>query len=305
MAGQQRPAEHSLRYFLGNRKRRRMQAIALLFIAPVLVYTVLFRFLPMIGSFFLSFTDYNMLSAPKWLGVQNYFRLFRYDLFWIALRNTAQYALEVLPLNIAISLGLAILVNKPLRGMAVFRTLFYLPVLTSIVAASMIWLWIYNDRLGVLNSLLEMVGWQPIDWVGDPRIALHSLVAMRVWKGVGWNMVIYLAGLQSIPRDVCEAARIDGAAGFTFFRRITWPLVLPVTFYILIMGLISTFQTFGEIYAMTHGGPLDATTTVGYLIYRQAFDYFEMGAASSTAFVLFGIILALSMANRRFARNPY
>ncbi len=276
--------------------------IPYMFILPVILLTLLFKFIPIGISLSLSFTDYDMLSNPRWVGLANYaYLLSDNDLFWRSLRNTAQYSLEVLPANIIISLFLAILVNQKLRGMAFFRTIFYLPVVTSIIAVSMIWLWIYNHQVGLLNSILDLFGLGPLEWLRNPKLSLHSLAIMRIWKGVGWNMVIYLAGLQGIPAYIYEAATIDGASSWTQFRRLTWPLLRPVTYYIIVMGLISTFQSFGEIYAMTQGGPLDSTTTLGYLIYQQAFQYWEMGKASATAFILFGLILALSVAQNRFA----
>lgn len=278
---------------------RKLQRVGLLFIMPVVLYTVIFRFAPMVASLYLSFTRYNALQPAQWVGWRNYARIFESDLFWTALKNTALYSLEVLPLNVAISFGLALLVNRKIRGIALFRTIFYLPVVTSIVAVSMIWMWLYDYDLGLINLLLEYAGLGPYDWLGDPNLALHSLVVMRVWKGVGWNMVIYLAALQEIPAELYEAAAIDGASSWKRMLKITWPLLRPVTFYITVMGIISTFQTFGEIYTMTKGGPLDSTTTVGYLIYRQAFDQFQMGQASATSFVLLGVILALTLVNNK------
>ena len=272
--------------------------MGLLFVAPVVAYVLVIHFIPIASSLYLSFTDYNVLSRPKWVGIANYVKLlFDDSLFWTAMRNTAQYSLEVLPLNIAISLGLALLANRATRGIVIFRTLFYLPVVTSIIAVSMIWLWLYQPQSGLINLLLGKLGIGPIDWLGTPGLALHSLVIMRVWKGVGWNMVIYLAGLQGIPQYLYEAAEIDGASAVSRLRYITWPLLKPVTYYIIVMGLISTFQTFGEVYAMTGGGPLDSTTTVAFLIYQRAFQYYEMGEASAVAFLLFLVILGLSLAN--------
>lgn len=278
--------------------------MGLLFVAPVVAYVLVIHFIPIASSLYLSFTDYNVLSRPKWVGIANYVKLlFDDSLFWTAMRNTAQYSLEVLPLNIAISLGLALLVNRATRGIVIFRTLFYLPVVTSIIAVSMIWLWLYQPQSGLINLLLGKLGIGPIDWLGTPGLALHSLVIMRVWKGIGWNMVIYLAGLQGIPQYLYEAAEIDGASGISRLRYITWPLLKPVTYYIIVMGLISTFQTFGEVYAMTGGGPLDSTTTVAFLIYQRAFQYYEMGEASAVAFLLFLVILGLSLANIGYFQN--
>lgn len=295
--------EGSWAYYWSNQRRRRAMLVAWAFVAPVFLYTLVFRVAPVLASFFLSFTEYNMLTSPKWVGLENYVHLVTNDpLFWRALRNTAQFAVEVLPLNIAISLALAILVNHQLRGIIVFRVFYYLPVVTSIIAVSMIWLWVYEPETGLLNLLLDAIfpGIEPIRWLKEPGLALHSLVIMRVWKGVGWNMVIYLAGLQGIPQYLYEAARIDGAPSWQQFRHITWPMLRPVTYYILVMGIIGVFQTFGEVYAMTKGGPLDSTTTVGYLIYQRAFDYLQMGSASALSFALFGIIFALSAANIKY-----
>ncbi len=294
-------ASHSVSSYWKNRARRHTMLMGYLFVAPMALYVLIVHFIPIASSLYLSFTDYNILTAPKWVGVANYVKLlFRDDLFRRAMRNTAQYALEVLPLNIAISLALALLVNRATRGIVIFRTLFYLPVVTSIIAVSMIWLWLYEPRSGLINLILGKLGVGPVNWLGSPALALHSLVLMRVWRGVGWNMVIYLAGLQGIPQYLYEAAEIDGASGLGKFRYITWPMLKPVTYYIIVMGLISTFQTFGEVYAMTGGGPLDSTTTVAFLVYQRAFQYFEMGEASAVAFLLFGVILVLSLVNIRY-----
>lgn len=283
------------------RSRRRSHPAAYLFIAPVLLYVAVTSFVPMGMSLYLSFTDYTMLQPPRWTGLYNYRVLLgQGGQMWIALRNTFQYALEVLPINIICSLGLAVLVNRRLRGITLFRTAYYLPVVTSMVAVSMIWMWIYDYDSGLLNNLLGALGIDQVRWLTSPKMALHSLAIMRVWKGIGWNMVIYLAGLQGIPRHLYEAAMIDGAGPWRQFTSITWPMLRPVTYYVLTMGLISTFQTFTEVYAMTRGGPLDSTTTVGYLIYKLAFDYMEMGKASALAFMLFIIIFTLSLINVKF-----
>lgn len=296
----------SWRYFWNNPGRRRVMLMAYLFIAPVVLYVFVTSFIPMFTSLYLSFTRYNALSAAKWIGLANYRDiLFRDTLFWRALRNTAQYSLEVLPVNIALSLGLAILINRKLRGITLFRTLYYLPVVTSAIAVSMIWMWLYERNLGLINLLLDQFGIGPVDWLGKPGLALHSIAAMRVWKGIGWNMVIYLAGLQGIPQYLYEAAMLDGASTWQQFRKITWPMLKPVTYYVITMGLISTLQAFTELYAMSRGtgGPLDSTTTIGFLIYQQAFQYYEMGKASAIAFILFVAIFALSLINVKFFQS--
>ncbi|HEY8426139.1 MAG TPA: sugar ABC transporter permease [Limnochordales bacterium] len=297
-------ATTGIRAYWKDRNKRYTASMGYLFVLPVVIYVVVVHFLPIASSLYLSFTRYTILSRPVWVGLANYARLLTDDpLFWRAMRNTAQYALEVLPLNIAISIGLALLVNRATRGVVLFRTLFYMPVITSIIAVSMIWLWLYEPRSGLLNLLLDQVGLGPVQWLGDPRLALHSLVLMRVWRGVGWNMVIYLAGLKGIPQEYYEAAEMDGASPWRKFIHITWPALKPITYYVIVMGLISTFQTFGEVYAMTAGGPLDSTTTVAYLIYQRAFQYYEMGEASSMAFTLFLVIFGLSLVNVRYFQS--
>ena len=194
-----------------------------------------------------------------------------------------------------ISLLLALLVNSRMKGMAVFRAIYYLPVITPMVAASMIWLWLYDPQTGLFNFLLSLFNLSPVNFLKDPGTALHSVAAMRVWRGAGWNMLIYLAGLQGIPKALYEAASIDGANRFRSFIKITLPLLRPVHLYVLTVGLISTLQTFTEVYVMTAGGPLESTTTVGLLIYRAAFDYMDMGYASAMSFILGIIIMSLSV----------
>ncbi|WP_187119784.1 carbohydrate ABC transporter permease [Numidum massiliense] len=200
-------------------------------------------------------------------------------------------------MNIAISLGLALLVNRALRGITIFRAAYYIPVVTSIIAASMIWMWLYDPNNGLINYIVTSLGFKPQLWLNDPDIALQALVAMRVWKGVGWNMVIFLAGLQAIPKTLYEAAAIEGANRWKSFWRVTWPLLTPTTFFVFVMATLSTFQTFGEIYAMTQGGPTGSTTTIVYLIFVYGFERYEMGYASAIAFVLFAIIFVLTLLN--------
>ncbi|MBE3574253.1 MAG: sugar ABC transporter permease [Firmicutes bacterium] len=291
----------SLSAYWRNRTRREQMLTGYAFVAPIVLYTLVTGFIPVVSSLYLSFTNYNMMTPARWIGLQNYVQvLFHDSLFWRAMLNTAQYSLEVLPLNVLFSLCLALLVNQKLRGITIFRTLYYLPVVTSSIAVSMIWLWLYNKNSGLINLFLGLFGLGPVDWLGTPGLALHSLVLMRVWKGIGWNMVIYLAGLQGIPKYLYEAADIDGASGWKKFSQVTWPSLRPVTYYIVVMGLISTFQTFAEIYAMTNGGPLGSTTTVAYLIYQRAFGAFDMGNASAVSFILFVVIFGLSLVNVKY-----
>lgn len=285
-------------------KLKRKQALAAyVFIAPAYVLFTVFLFVPVVWALYLGFTNYDIFTRSDWVGLDNFAALMENKQFWQALRNTSLFAFEVIPLNIAISIGLALLVNRTIKGISLFRAAYYLPVVTSIIAVSMIWLWLYDPRNGLFNYFLEQVGLPAQTWLKDPDLALHSLVLMRIWKGVGWNMVIFLAGLQAIPKPLYEAAAIEGANRWQRFWRITWPLLAPTTFFVFIMAIISTFQTFGEIYTMTQGGPVGSTTTVVYLIFTYGFDRFEMGMASAIALVLFVIILALSLFNMLFVQK--
>lgn len=269
------------------------------FVLPGLLYLVLTHLAPTLYALYLSFTRYDpaQRGGPEWLGLDNYARLLVDPQAVRALLVTAQFALEVIPLNIVFALALALLLNAASRRLSSLRAAFFLPSVASAVVVSLIWLWLYEPTFGLLNQAFKAVGLGPMPWLSDPNWALHSLVIMRVWRGVGWNAVIYLAALQTIPEDVKEAGRVDGANDWQVFRYITWPLLTPVTIYVVVTGLISTFQTFAEPFVMTKGGPLESTTTVGVLIYRQAFEYGEMGLASATSFLLAIVIFALALLN--------
>lgn len=283
--------------FWSSRLERKKVLAAYAFITPAYLLFVVFLFIPIIWAFYLSFTGYTIFSPGEFIGIENYQRLINNNEFRQALWNTTYYALMVIPLNLVISLCLALFVNIPLKGMSFFRASYYIPVVTSIIAASMIWMWLYDSNNGLINFVLIKLGFNPQSWLNNPNLALPALAVMRVWKGVGWNMVIFLAGLQSIPKTLYEAAKIEGAGMWKSFRHITWPLLAPTTFYVFVMATISTFQTFGEIYAMTSGGPVGSTTTLVYLIFVYGFERYQMGFATAIAFALFFIIFILTMIN--------
>lgn len=283
--------------FWNNKQKRQEAFTGYLFILPSYILFIVFLLIPVIWAFYLSFTNYNIFTPGNWIGVENYSRLIDDAAFRKALVNTTYYALMVIPLNIAISLSLAVLVNKEIKGIAIFRSAYYVPVVTSIIASSMIWMWLYDANNGLINYVLEFFGVAPQKWLNDPNLALPALAMMRIWKGVGWNMVIFLAGLQAIPKTLYEAAAIEGANRTRQFWNITWPLLTPTTFFVFVMATISTFQTFGEIYAMTSGGPVSSTTTLVYVIFVYGFERYEMGYASAIAFMLFAIIFLLTLLN--------
>lgn len=280
-------------------RRGRLSAQAragLLFIAPALLYLSLVQVVPILYALYLSFTDYSPIArgAPNWVGAANYVAMLTSPEFHNALSVTLRFAAAVIVLNIAVALGLALLLEFASRQLRWLQVVIFLPVVTSITAVSIVWMLLYDPTFGLLNQLLSAVGLPGQPWLASVAWALPSLVIMRVWRGAGWNAVIYRAALQNIPKDLIQAAQIDGATNWQIFRFIILPLLRPVTLYIVIVGLVSTLQTFAEVFIMTGGGPLGSTTTIGFLIYRQAFEHNQIGLASATSFVLFLVIFLLS-----------
>lgn len=295
------------------------------FIAPATAIILIFAILPVIAAFLLSFTRYDIITPPRWIGFANYRHLLHDALFFKSLGNTLYYTIGVIPAGMTLSLLLALTLNRLLRGISFFRAAYYLPVVTSLVAVSMIWMWIYSPAdYGLLNylvtstaGLIQSIGelcsidvltrtdFLRRSWLGDPSLAMPAIIVMSIWKGLGYNMVIYLAGLQSIPEEIYEAATIDGAGRWTKFRHVTWPLLKPTTFFIIVTSVIGASQVFGQVYVMTNGGPNNTTTTIVHQIFQNAFSFLRMGYAAAMAFVLFLIIFAISMLNWRFFRAEH
>jgi len=251
---------------------------------------------PFIASLYLSFTEYSVLSSPKWIGLDNFIRALTDDrLFWKSVWNTVYYAGVSVPLGLIMGFSVALVLNSKIRGVTIYRTCFYLPSIVPSVASAVLWLWLLNaSRIGLLNYALGKVGIEPINWLGDPAMAKPSLILMSLW-GVGGGMIIYLAGLQSIPEHLYEAAEIDGANWWQRLHRITIPLMTPTIFFNLIMGIIGSFQVFNAAFIITQGGPANATLFYMLYLYNNAFSYFKMGFASALAWMLFVIILALTV----------
>jgi multiple sugar transport system permease protein len=247
----------------------------------------------MLASIYLSLTTYKMIQPPVWIGLANYTRMIGDDLVWHSLRVTATFTLFSVPLGMIAAMAVAVLLNQKIIASGFFRTVFYLPSIISGVAIALVFAWIFNYRFGILNYFLSLVGVQGPNWLGSPRYALWAFVVMSLW-GIGGNVVIYLAGLQGVPAALLEAAIIDGASAWTRFWRITLPLMTPVILFTLIMGIIGTFQTFTQAYILTGGGPANATLFYLLYLYKNAFNWFEMGYASSLAWLLFIIILILT-----------
>jgi multiple sugar transport system permease protein len=225
------------------------------------------------------------------------------DRFWKVLWNTVYFTVGNVPVGLALALGLAIAMNQKIRGIVFFRMTYFLPVVSSMVAVSLLWSWIYAKDIGILNWLLGKVGIPRIPWLSSTRWAMPSVIVMSIWKSLGYDMVVFLAGLQSIPPELYEAGKIDGAASWRLFRHITIPMLSPITFFLLMLSVINSFQVFAQTYVMTQGGPLWSTLTLVYYIFQWAFQRFSMGYASALAWVLFLIILALTLIQFRFERE--
>lgn len=277
--------------------------VGYLFVAPLIFGLLIFTYGPVLAAFGLSFTKGDYISTPRWIGLDNYIRLLNEDLFWKSVRNTLYYVVGVVPAGMILSLLLALAMNQKLRGIVAFRTVFFLPTITSSVAISLMWLWIYNPEFGVLNFLLKQIGLRGPAWLSSPTWAMPAVIIMAVWRGLGYNMLIYLAGLQGIPEVYYEAAEIDGAGRLAKFWHITVPLLSPTTFLLLILGMIGAFQVFEYTYVMTGGGPVYSTLTLVLHIYNNAFRNFEMGYASALAYVLFFILLGLTFVQFRMQRH--
>jgi multiple sugar transport system permease protein len=266
-----------------------------LLIAPWLLGFILFVLGPMLASLGISFTRWDLLTPAKLIGLDNYEKMFARDpLFWQSLKVTAIYTAVYVPVELAGGLVLAMLMNQKIRGVSVFRTIYYLPSVLPAVAFIVVWMWILHPDVGLINTLLSYVGIDGPRWLANPRWSLPALLMMSLW-GLGRGMVIYLASLQGIPKHLYEAAAIDGASGWQSFRKITLPLLTPTIFFNLVLSIISTFQTFTGAFVATNGGPLDSTLFYVLYLYRQAFQFFSMGYASALAWVLFVIILVLTL----------
>ncbi|HEY9839294.1 MAG TPA: sugar ABC transporter permease [Candidatus Obscuribacterales bacterium] len=268
---------------------------ALLLLLPSLLGVGIFTAIPVLSSFALSFARWNMLSPAKFVGLQNYLALFADPLFWKVMLNTFNYAIVEVLLEVPIALGLAVAMNQPGWLSKAFRTVYFLPVVTSMVAIALVWNWIYDPQYGLLNAALKTIGLQPMEWLFNPKTALPALILLGVWKNVGYSMVIFLAGLQTIPEELYEAASLDGANAWQKFRNITLPQMGPTLFFVSVMATITAFQVFDPIYIMTQGGPENSTSTAVYWLYQNAFEFFNVGRASAIAYMLFFVILTLTM----------
>ncbi|MDD3149394.1 MAG: sugar ABC transporter permease [Candidatus Gastranaerophilales bacterium] len=261
-------------------------------IFPAFLGTFAFIILPVLGSLFISFTKWNLINPPEFIGLQNYFELFSDNEFYFILFNTFYYAVSVAVLGIIIPLIIAIILDKGFRGTNLYKTVYFLPFITPMIVAGIVWEWIFDPSNGIMNWFL---GGAQINWLYDKYIAMPAIIMVSVWKNIGYNMVIFLAGLQGIPQNLMEAAEIDGATGIKKFFNVTFPLLSPTVFFVLIITTISSFQVFDLIYLMTEGGPQNSTNVLVYWLYKNAFEFFKVGRASAIAYILFFIILILTL----------
>lgn len=289
----------------GMRRRGRAGWI---FVAPALIVLAVFFFLPVLAAFVMSLTDFDLyalsdFSNLRFIGFRNYAQLLVDPLFWKALGNTVYFVVLGVPLSIAASLGAALLVNSKLaRFRNVFRTIYFAPVVTTLVAVAVVWRYIFHTRYGFLNYALGFLGIDPIDWMGDPHWAMPAIVVLAVWKNFGYNMIILLAALQSIPEDLYEAARIDGASTWQLFRHVTLPGLAPVLTLVGILTMTGYFQLFAEPYVMTEGGPLQSTLSVLYFMFEEGFKWWSLGRASAVAFLLFVLMFVVTLVQLRIGR---
>ena len=263
---------------------------ALAFLAPTLIGLAVLSAGPILATFAISFTKWDLLTAPKLAGLYNYTALLSDDRFRLAFRNTFFYTLVSVPLGLAIALGLAMALNAKVRGIAFNRTAYFLPVVTSTIAVALVWQWIYNADSGLLNQVIGVFGIAPQKWLSDPTLAMPSIVAMSIWQGLGINVIIFLAALQGIPQELLDAANVDGAGRWAQFRNVILPLLTPAIFFTGVLSLIGSFQVFDQIFVLIKPRPTDATITVVYFIYENGFKFFKMGYASAASWILFLIV---------------
>jgi multiple sugar transport system permease protein len=293
-----------LRGILRSPLRRGDVYTGIVCLLPSLAVIAVFVVFPIFFSLFLSFHKWAILTPEKpFVGLANFQRMFASPEFWQCLGNTFLYTAGVVPVGAAASLGLAVLLDRAVAGSGFFRTAFFLPTITSIIAIAVVWLWVYDDANGLFNTLLRALRLKPVRWLTSTRTSLLSLVIMTVWKNAGYHMVVFLAGLQAIPPSLAEAATIDGAGPGQRFRYVTWPLLAPTTVFVLVTNTIFTFQVFGPIYVMTGGGPVRSTSVIVYYLYQRAFEFQEMGYASAVAWVIFLILISLTVLQMRLSRR--
>ncbi len=303
------------------RKAKRQKQLSrwtpFLYLLPAFIIVFVFRFLPILYSFYVSFFEWGIVGATRFAGLENYILLLQDKYFWSSILYTFYFVLGVVPFGLFISLTIATLLTKKIKGLGFYRTMYFLPVVTSMVAVSMVWKWIYLPDKGLAQYFLDVISGPHLNfleeptgifklmfpalpnWMEGPSLSLVCIVIMSIWKSLGYNIVIFIAGLQNIPKQLYEAAKIDGANGWQTFWNVTWPMLTPTTFYVLMMSTITSFQAFTQIYMMTEGGPLRKTQIIVHYLYDKGFFEFERGYASAIALILFLVILGFTIFQKR------
>jgi ABC-type sugar transport system permease subunit len=307
-AQQSAPAERADGGDAARRRQRRRRglrrlATALPFILPSFIGVVLFLLVPVVIVLLLSFFQWNFLTSPHWVGFANYVTMTKDDHVFHALAVTAYYVLWNIPIQTVIALGLAILLNRNMPALGIYRALFVLPFMSTPVAMAVVWSWMFNAQSGLINHVLALAGIHGPDWLGNPQTALPVVAMVSNWQYAGYNMLFFLAGMQTIPAALYEAASIDGASAVKQFFRITLPLLNATMLFVLVTDVIGSFQIFDTVYVMTQGGPASATTVINYQIYSTAFRSFNVGSAAAMSLTLFGVILLVTFIQFRFFRN--
>jgi len=278
-----------------NGMQKREALWGYLFIAPGTILLLIFVVFPVLAAGGISLTKWTLLSPPIFVGLANYQKLISDQIFHKVLLNTFYYSAVSIPLGIVCSLGMAVVLNQKIRGLAIFRTAYYLPVISASVAVSVVWMWLLDGNYGLINFFLLRLGLPTVAWLRNTLWAMPAIILVTVWKNMGFNMIIYLAALQDVPQELYESARIDGAGRWKLFNHITLPMISPALFFTIITGIISSFQSFDLVYNMTDGGPARSTTVIGYYIWQQAFDFLQMGYGATIAYVLFFLIMGITL----------
>ncbi len=282
---------------------KREERAGYLFALPWFIGFSVFIAGPVIASLVLSFTRYEVVTSPRFVGISNYKFLLQDPLSWKSLYNTIYLVIIGVPLQLIVPFSVALLLNKEVKGISLYRTCYYLASIMPMVASSILWLWILDANFGILNTTLSIMGVQGPNWLGDPAWAKSGIILMLIWAATGSNMIIYLAGLKAVPEQLYEAARIDGANWWQLFWNITIPMLTPALFFTLIMGLIFSFQIFTQAYIMTEGGPVNSTLFYVYYLYNNAFAYFKMGYASALAWILFLVIFVITITQLKLSKH--
>jgi len=268
---------------------------AFILLLPNFICFLIFLLIPLVAAFFLSFTKWDLMTPIQWVEFENYIELFKDETFLKSLWATIYFTVGTVPLGIIISLFLAVALDQAIKGLKIYRAAFFLPVISSMVAVSLVWMWIYNPEYGLFNYFLSMIGIEGPRWLSSVTWAMPAVIITSIWKGLGFNMLLFLAGLQGIPKSYYEAADIDGARWFSKFYYVTIPLLFNTTIFVIVISLINSFQGFDSVYLMTSGGPARTTSVLVYYLYQNAFRYFRMGYASAIAYVLFSLMLFLTL----------